>query len=255
MANKYVIGVDAGTMGARTVIFDLQGKEIGSAYHETPTRYPKPGWVEQEAEDVIKLAYQSTADAIKKSGIDPKDIASVSFTNMRSTFVPVDKDGKFLTHIFIWQDLRGTEMLPWMRERLAANGMTEMDLYKITGFPIGAVWPSSKVYWFKKHHPALYEKTYKMITPQAMLIKAYGADDWYDDDDDAGWWQIVNADTIEYDHNLAKIFGVDVEKYPKNYRPGTRVGAVTAEVAKKTGLVEGTPLVVGAATSSAVPSA
>lgn len=245
--NKYVVGVDAGTMGARTVVFDLSGKEMGSAYFETPTRYPQPGWVEQDAEDVVELAYRSTAEAIKRSGVDPKDIAAISFTNMRSTFVPVDRDGKFLSHIFIWQDLRGTEMLPWMREKLAQNNMTEMDLYKITGFPIGAVWPSSKVYWYKRHFPELYEKTYKLITPQAMLIRAYGADgnEYYDDDDDAGWWQIVNADTIEYVPRLAEIFEVDVEKYPNNYRPGTKVGEVPASVAAKTGLAVGTPIVVG----------
>lgn len=246
MKSRYVVGVDAGTMGARSVVFDIQGNEKGSAYYETPTRYPKPGWVEQSAEDVISLAYRSTSEAIRKSGVDSQDIAAISFTNMRSTFVPVDKDGRFLSHIFIWQDLRGTEMLPWMRERLAAHGMTERDLYNITGFPIGAVWPSSKVYWFKKHHPDLYDKTYKLITPQAMLIEAYGAkDDYYDDDDDAGWWQIVNADTIEYDPRLAEIFGVDIEKYPTNYRPGTVVGKVPADVAEKTGLAVGTPIVVG----------
>lgn len=245
MAEKYVIGVDAGTMGARSVVFDLKGKELGSAYYETPTRYPKPGRVEQWAEDVIGLAHKSTAEAIKRSKVDPNDIAAISFTNMRSTFVPVDKDGNFLSHIFIWQDLRGTEMFPWMRERLKKYDMTEMDLYKITGFPIGAVWPSSKVYWFKKHFPDLYEKTYKFITPQGMLLKAYGADDWYDDRDDAGWWQILNADTFEYDPKLAEIFEVDIAKYPKNYPAGTKVGTVTKEVAEKTGLPVGLPLIVG----------
>jgi xylulokinase len=245
MTGKYIVGIDAGTMGARTIVFDIQGKEMGSAYHETPTNYPRPGWVEQNAEDVINLAYQSTREAIKKSGIDPKNITAVSFTNMRSTFVPVDKNGKFLSHIFIWQDLRGTEMFPWMREKLAANNMTEMDLYNLTGFPIGAVWPSSKVFWFKKHFPELYEKTYKFITPQAMLSKAYGADDYYDDDDDAGWWQILNADTFQYDPKLAKMFEVDIEKYPKNYRPGTRIGEVPAEVSAKTSLPVGTPIIVG----------
>jgi xylulokinase len=245
MKSKYIIGVDAGTMGARSVIFDIQGKEMGSAYHETPTTYPRPGWVEQKAEDIIELAFQSTREAIKKSGIDPIDIAGISFTNMRSTFVPVDKDGNFLSHVFMWQDLRGTEMFPWMRERLAANGMTEMDLYNLSGFPIGPTWPSSKVYWFKKHYPELYDKTYKFIMPQSLLSKAYGADDYCEDLDDAGWWQITNADTFEYDPKLAKIFEVDIAKYPKNYRPGTPVGKVPADVAAKTGLPVGTPVVVG----------
>jgi xylulokinase len=245
VAQKYVIGIDAGTMGVRCLVFDLKGKEIANAYHETPTQYPKPGWVEQRAEDVIALAYQSTREAIAKSGVDPKDIVAVGFTNMRSTFVPADKDGNFLHPIFVWQDLRGTEMFPWMREKLAANGMTEMDLYNKTGFPIGAVWPSSKVYWFKKYYPDLYEKTYKFLMPQEMLIKAFGADDYYGTRDDAGWWQIVDADTFEYVPELAEIFEVDLEKYPKNYPAGTPVGKVTKEVAEKTGLAEGTPLIVG----------
>ncbi|MDN5312357.1 MAG: hypothetical protein PWQ68_1330 [Thermoanaerobacteraceae bacterium] len=242
---KYVVGIDAGTMGVRCVIYDLKGNEIGSAYYETPTQYPKPGWVEQRAEDVIDLAYKSTRQAIAKSGIKPEEIAAVSFTNMRSTFVPVDKDGNFLHPIFVWQDLRGTEMFPWMRQKLSENGMTEMDLYNITGFPIGAVWPSSKVYWYKKHYPDLYDKTYKMITPQALLIKAFGADDYYDDNTDAGWWQIVDADTFEYVPKLAKIFEVDIDKYPKNYPPATRVGEIPKEIAEKTGLKAGTPIIVG----------
>lgn len=245
MSQNYVIGVDAGTMGARSAVFDLTGREIGSAYFETPTRYPQPGWVEQDAADVVDLAYRSTRDAIKTSGVAPEQIAAISFTNMRSTFVPVDRNGNYLSHLFIWQDLRGTEMFPWMRERLEANGLTEDDLYRLTGFPIGAVWPSSKVYWFKKHFPDLYDRTYKFITPQAMLVRAYGADDWYDDDSDAGWWQIVNADTFEYDSNLAEIFEVDVDKYPTNYRPGTKVGEIPAHIAEKTGLATGTPIILG----------
>ena len=243
--NKYVIGIDGGTMGVRCVVLDLKGREVSSAYFETPTQSPKPGWVEQNAEDFMELALKSTAAALSKGNIKGEEIASISFTNMRSTFVPVDKDGNFLHPIFIWQDLRGVEMYPWMEERMAQYGMDWDELYKITGFPKGAVWPSTKVYWFKKHYPELYEKTYKMVTPQALLIKAFGGDDWYDDDTDANWWQICDGDTFEYLPKLCEVFDVDIEKYPKNYKPTTRVGEVTPEVAEKTGLKVGTPLIMG----------
>ena len=136
-------------------------------------------------------------------------------------------------------------MYPWMEERMAQYGMDWDELYKVTGFPKGAVWPSTKVYWFKKHYPELYEKTYKMVSPQALLIKAMGADGWYDDIDDANWWQICNADTFEYDEKMAEVFDVDIDKYPDNYKPGTQVGTVTPEVAAETGLAVGTPLIVG----------
>jgi xylulokinase len=137
-------------------------------------------------------------------------------------------------------------MFPWMEERLAKYGMDWAELYKITGFPKGAVAPSSKVYWFKKHYPELYEKTDKFVTPQALLIKAFTNDpEWYDDDTDANWWQICDADTFEYLPKLCEVFDVDINKYPKNYKPGTKVGEVPKAVADVTGLKVGTPVIMG----------
>ncbi|MGI6150444.1 MAG: FGGY-family carbohydrate kinase [Christensenellales bacterium] len=242
---KYVIGIDAGTMGVRTVIFDLKGNEVSSAYFETPTFYPRPGWVEQRAEDVIELAYKSVAAALKKKNVDASEIISISFTNQRTTWAPIDKDGNFLHNMFIWQDQRGAEIFPWAREQLAKHGMTEMDLYNRCGHPLGSVQCGSKAFWFRLNMPELYEKTYKMITPHAMLAKAFGADDWYDEESDANWWLVTKCDTFEFDPELCDIFGMDIDKYPRNMKPGTPIGAVTQEVADKTGLKVGTPLFVG----------
>ena len=242
---KYVIGIDAGTMGVRCVIFDLEGNEISSAYFETPTVYPKPGWVEQDANDVIELAYKSVAMAIEKKNVDTSEIISVSFTNQRTSWAPIDKDGNFLHNMILWQDQRGAEIFPWAREQLAKHGMTELDLYKRCGHPLGSVQCGSKAFWYRLNKPELYEKTYKMITPHAMLAKAFGADDWYDEESDANWWLVTNGDTFEFDPELCDIFGMDIDKYPRNMKPGTPIGAVTEEVSRKCGLKVGTPLFVG----------
>ena len=242
---KYVIGIDAGTMGVRCVIFDLEGNEISSAYFETPTVYPKPGWVEQDANDVIELAYKSVAKAIEKKNVDTSEIISVSFTNQRTSWAPIDKDGNFLHNMILWQDQRGAEIFPWAREQLAKHGMTELDLYKRCGHPLGSVQCGSKAFWYRLNKPELYGKTYKMITPHAMLAKAFGADDWYDEESDANWWLVTNGDTFEFDPELCDIFGMDIDKYPRNMKPGTPIGAVTEEVSRKCGLKVGTPLFVG----------
>ncbi|PNH78929.1 FGGY-family carbohydrate kinase [Arthrobacter sp. AFG20] len=244
-AQKYVIGIDVGTTGCRTVIFDLKGNEIGTGYRENPLRYPQPGWVECSPQALIDNCLESTQEAIHKSGIDAREIASVSFTMMRSSFVMRDAEGGFVRDIIMWQDLRNAEMLPWMEEQLAEHDMTPDDLYDITGFPLGQVWPSSKIYWVKKHYPEQYERTAVIHSIHALVMNAYGAEGYIDNTDDAGWWQIVNADTFEYDAKLAKIFGVDVEKYSTSVPSGSHVGKVSKEVAEKTGLAEGTPLVVG----------
>ena len=242
---KYVVGIDAGTMGVRCCIFDLNGNQVSSAYYETPTYYPKPGWVEQDANDVVNLAHKATAQAIAKKNIDAAEIISISFTNQRTSFAPIDKDGNFIHNMILWQDQRGAEIFPWAREQLAKYGMTELDLYKKCGHPLGSVQCGSKAFWLRLNKPDIYEKTWKMVTPHAMLAKAFGADDWYDEESDANWWLVTNCDTFEYDPVLCDIFGMDIDKYPKNMKPGTKIGEVTSEVAKKTGLKAGTPLYVG----------
>ncbi|MFZ3070957.1 MAG: FGGY family carbohydrate kinase [Anaerolineaceae bacterium] len=242
---KYILAIDGGTMGVRSIIFDFDGHEISSSYFETPTYTPKPGYVEQNAEDFVNLAYKSTRTAIEKSKLDPKQIVTVSFTNMRATYVPVDKDGKFLHNIFIWQDQRGSEIFPWMRERLAKYGMTENDLYNKTGFPIQSVSQSSKVFWLKLKLPEIYEKTYKFLSPQGVLLHAYGATDWFDDSDDANWWQVCDKDTFKYSKEMAEVFDVDLDKYPILLPPGAKAGEITEKISKLTSLAVGTPIFVG----------
>lgn len=238
---KYVAGIDAGTMGVRCVIFDPTGMEVGSQYYETPTTYPKPGWVEQKAEDMIALAYKSCKDAIAKAGVDPKDIVGISFTNQRSTFVPIDEKGNFLRPAIIWQDVRGAEF-----EKTTPEFISNKELYQRTGLPISTIWPMLKIQWVKKYEPEIFKKTWKFLMVQEMLVKAFGGDDYLGDLADANWWQIVNLDTFEYDPELAKLFGVDLSMFPKNVDPGTVAGHVTPEVSEKCGLPVGTPVIVGA---------
>lgn len=242
---KYVASIDAGTMGVRCAIFDLTGKQVSSDYYETPTFYPKPGWVEQSAYDVVELAYKATRGAIAKGNIDSSEISSLSFTNQRTTMVPIDKEGNFLTNMLLWQDLRGAEIFTWVRKRLAEHGMTELDLYNRCGHPLGAVQCGTRAFWLKQNQPNIYDKTYKMITPHAMLARAFGADDWIEEDSDNNWWLVTNGDTFQFDKELCDIFDMDIDKYPKSAKPATSIGEVTEEVARKTGLSKGTPLYVG----------
>jgi len=167
------MGIDFGTTGTKSVIYDLQGNEYGQCYFNTTTTYPRPGWVSQDPKEVIEKTFLSVKGAIANSGISPEDIAGISFTHICTSFVPVDKDGNFLYHILLWQDLRGAEMFPYIRECWAKAGLTEEEEYKITGFPLGTLPTLSKVLWFRKHYPDLWEKTHKIIGMQAMLTKAF----------------------------------------------------------------------------------
>ena len=81
---QYLVGLDGGTTGCKTCIFDLDGKLVGSDYREYPSYYPEPGWVEQTTEDLLPNFYDSIKTAINKSGINYESLS---------------KDLKLLTHV------------------------------------------------------------------------------------------------------------------------------------------------------------
>ena len=78
---QYLVGLDGGTTGCKTCIFDLDGKLVGSDYREYPSYYPEPGWVEQTTEDLLPNFYDSIKTAINKSGINPEDIIGFGFSS------------------------------------------------------------------------------------------------------------------------------------------------------------------------------
>lgn len=246
MSNKYLVGVDLGTTGTKSVVFDVQGRVVGTGYLDTPTYYPRPGWVAQDAQAVVDLMFESTKKAIAASGVDPADIAGIGFTHMCTTFVPVDKDGNFLHTILLWNDLRGGEMFDFVRERWASAGVTEQEDYAFTGYPLNGLCTLPKVLWFQKHYPDLYEKTYKFVGMQALMTKAYTGEAYLDDKPGMPYSKLADASTFTFDPKRAELYGVDLDKYCERADPGTQAGVVSKEAAEKSGLLEGTPVYVGA---------
>jgi xylulokinase len=246
MSKKYVIGVDFGTTGTKSVIYDLQGKEMGQCYFNTTTTYPRPGWYSQDANDIVAKSFLSAKGAIENAKVDPKDIVGIGLTHICTSFVPVDKDGNFLYNILLWCDARGAEMFPYIRECWEKAGLTEEEEYKKTGFPLGSLPTLSKVLWFRKHYPELWEKTEKIVGMHAMLTKAFTGEVYYDDRAGINYSKLANASTFELDPELAAMYELDLSLYPERKDSGTLAGTVPKEVAEKTGLMEGTPVFVGA---------
>ena len=104
---QYLVGLDGGTTGCKTCIFDLDGKLIGSDYREYPCIYPQPGYVEQRTEDLLPAFYDSIKTAIEKSKIDPNDIIGFGFSSQGSVIGLLDENGDMLRPWVGWQDLRG----------------------------------------------------------------------------------------------------------------------------------------------------
>ena len=243
---RYVMSVDAGTGGVRGAVFDAAGRMLGGRYIELETRYTPDGRAEQDPARLVESAWASARGALDEAGIDPREICGVAFCGAQTTLAALDEQGRPLTGLILWQDMRGLEMFPWMRARLAACGMDEVELYRRTLKPMDAMLAGAKLLWLREREPALFSRAHRIANPQMLLLAAFGARDYAVDVTDGGWWLAHDGATLDIDDRLCACFGLDPALFPSFRAPDAVAGHVSPEAAARTGLRAGTPLFYGA---------
>jgi xylulokinase len=219
----------------------MEGNIVASDYREYGASYPKPGWVDQDLEFLISQTEEACKACVTKSGVSPKDIAAVGFSTQRSVTIPVYQDGKPVRPMISWQDARTGAEVSDMLKKIDAG-----KYYDISGMPMGTTWIITKLLWMRKNEPELFAKTYKVVQNQDAILKAFGADDFFTDVSDMGFYGVWDVGKVEWSKELCELFGVTPEMFGKPTPAGTQVGKITAAVAEKTGFAAGTPLCVGA---------
>lgn len=149
---KYILSIDQGTTGSRAFIFDAQGRVVASAYREFKQYYPKPGWVEHDAQEIWKSVEAVIRKAVSQSRIDPKAIAAIGITNQRETTVLWDrKTARPFYHAIVWQCRRTAETCARLKKH-------EKLFHKTTGLVVDAYFSGTKIQWLLDHVTALREK-------------------------------------------------------------------------------------------------
>jgi xylulokinase len=238
---KYLAGVDVGTTGARCALVDLDGNIVHSEYREYGCNYPKPGWVEQDLDFLVAQTMEACKATIQKSGIDPKEVAAVGFSTQRSVTIPVYADGKPVRPMLSWQDARTGAEVADMLEVIDAA-----EYYDISGMPMGTTWVITKLLWMQKNEPETFEKIHRIVQQQDAILKAFGADDFFTDISDMGFYGVWDVGKLEWSPKLSSLFGVLPEIFGKPTPAGTQVGTVTPSISALTGFASGTPICVGA---------
>ena len=155
MAEKnYVMAIDQGTTSSRAIIFDRNGKKIGSSQKEFPQYFPKSGWVEHNANEIWNSVQSVIAGAFIESGIRPEAIAGIGITNQRETTVVWDKTtGQPIANAIVWQSRQSSPIA----DQLKADGHTEM-IHEKTGLVIDAYFSATKVRWLLDNIDGAQEK-------------------------------------------------------------------------------------------------
>ena len=242
MAKKYILVHDLGTTGNKAIIVDDNLNLLASGYTPFKSYYPHANWVEQSPEEWWTGVVDSTKKAIESSGVDPADIAAVSFSAQMMSQTPVDKDGNvLLDRTAIWADCRSGKEA----ERLHAKFGGRDEYYKIHG--VG--WQSelhviNKLRWIKDNYPEVYKKTYKFLQAKELIAQRLTgnfATEW----GDASMCAYMDIKKRKLSEEIFDAAEIDMAKIPDVLESHDVMGYVSAEAAQITGLKEGTPVCLG----------
>jgi glycerol kinase len=143
MKTGYVLAIDQGTTGTKVLIFDAEGSVRSSAYSEFTQHYPKPGWVEHDAEEIWATSIGLVPEALSKAGAQPSEIKAIGITNQRETSVLWDRrTGEPIGRAIVWQDRRTAAIC----DALKAEGLEDVFRRK-TGLVVDAYFSGTKVKW------------------------------------------------------------------------------------------------------------
>ena len=113
---KYIMALDAGTTSNRCILFDRQGRMCSSAQKEFTQFFPKPGWVEHDAEEIWSTQLEVAQEAMKNLGVTAADIAAIGITNQRETTIVWDADtGRPICNAIVWQCRRTADRIERLR--------------------------------------------------------------------------------------------------------------------------------------------
>lgn len=238
MAN-YLLAHDLGTSGNKAVLYHEDGTLEASALYEYPTYYPHPGWVEQDPNDWWTAVCQSTKLLLEKSGVNPSDIAAVSFSGQMMGCLILDAEGKPLRNMMIWADTRSVRQEKWMQEQA---GMERG--YHITGHRLSASYSAAKLLWVRDNEPELYRKCSKMIHAKDYIVYLLTGN-LVSDYSDASSTNLLDITKKEWSEELVNAFDISKSILPEIHPSADVVGKVTPEAAQATGLAAGTPVVIG----------
>ena len=147
MAKQYIISLDQGTTSSRALLVDEGGKIQGMVQKEFRQIFPKSGWVEHDAMEILESQLGVLAELIKKENVKATDIKAIGITNQRETAVVWDKKtGDPVYNAIVWQDKRTADIC----EDLKKSGLTE-HVRKTTGLVIDSYFSGTKVKWILDH--------------------------------------------------------------------------------------------------------
>lgn len=216
MKNKFILSLDQGTTSSRAIIFNKKGEIISSAQKELTQIFPKPGWVEHDANEIWSTQVGVAAEAIMSADANGLNIAGIGITNQRETTVVWDREtSQPIYNAIVWQDRRTSKYC----DELRANGHADMIQDK-TGLIIDSYFSGTKVKWILDNVEGAREKA------EAGKLAFGTIDSWLiwkltkgkvhvTDVSNASRTLLYNIKTLEWDIEMLGLLNIPLNMLPE----------------------------------------
>ncbi len=248
--NDLLLGIDVGTQMTKGVLCRYDGDVVTAASVSHPTDMPRPGWYEHDAESVWWSDFRRVVQEMLAVGdVRAADIAGVGCSSMTPNTVLLDRRGMPLYPAILYCDSRSTEIYPEILSR-----STEEQIFELGGFPLTAHggWQGGQLLWMRRHHPDLYKQASKVVGTTNYLVYRLTGEFVAD-------YALARCNVPFYDQHkrswsedMCALLEVPMELFPGRIGYSAEMaGRVTAAAAGECGLLEGTPVIIGAMDTNA----
>lgn len=243
MSEKYLIGIDVGTSGTKSVLFDTKGNVIASSTEEYPLIQPQNGWAEQNPlhwwEAVCKTLKAITA------AVDAEKIAGVGLSGQMHGLVMLDSECNVIRNSIIWCDSRTAEECKQIEALVGRDRLIE-----ITANPALAGFTASKIMWVKNHEPENYARCAHILLPKDY-IRFMLTGEFATEVSDASGMQLLDVPARCWSDEVLEKLDIDKALLAKVYESPDVTGHITDTASCLTGLPCGIPVAGGAGDNAA----
>lgn len=225
---KTILAIDQGTTSTRAILFDHDSMILATSQKELTQYFPKPGWVEHDANEIWMTTLAVMMDVVQESGIKPEEVAAIGITNQRETTVVWDKKtGMPVYHAVVWQSRQSDQICNEIKKR----GL-EKEILKRTGLKVDPYFSASKIRWILDYIPNGQQRAEQgelmFGTIDSWLVyKLSGHKTHITDVSNASRTLLYNIHELCWDEQLLQYFNVPKVMLP-DVKPSSYTYAMTA---------------------------
>ena len=215
---KYIMALDSGTTSNRCILFNEKGEMCSVAQKEFPQHFPKPGWVEHDANEIWQTQLMVAREAMIKIGAKSTDIAAIGITNQRETVIVWDRaTGQPIYHAIVWQCRRTADFVEEMKGKVPG---IEDKFREKTGLKFDPYFSGTKIRWILDNVPGAREKAERgklcFGTVDSWIIyKLTKGKVHVTDYSNASRTLLFNINTLKWDEELCSLLGIPMSMLPE----------------------------------------